>query len=62
LKNEDLETVGKWVEEGKVKSVIGRTMKMSDLEAVKECAEMVYAAKGGVGKFIIEVEESKKAI
>jgi len=37
-------------------------VKMSDLEAVRDCAEMVYAVKGGVGKFIIEVEESKKAI
>ncbi|KAI5776731.1 chaperonin 10-like protein, partial [Geopyxis carbonaria] len=50
-----LERLAGWVVEGRVRSVVGRTARLGDVEGVKEgCAE-VFGGKGGVGKFVIEV-------
>lgn len=50
----ELERLTRWVEEGKVKAVVGKSVKLSDLEGVRECVRQVIAGKGGVGKFVIE--------
>jgi NADPH:quinone reductase-like Zn-dependent oxidoreductase len=53
---EGLENLAKWVEEGKLKIVVGETKKLEDLEGVRKAAGTVFDAKGGVGKFVVEVE------
>ncbi|KFZ01683.1 hypothetical protein V501_09862, partial [Pseudogymnoascus sp. VKM F-4519 (FW-2642)] len=49
-----LDDLGRWVGEGKLKTLVGRTAKLEDEAAVKSGYEEVYGAKGGVGKFVVE--------
>jgi NADPH:quinone reductase-like Zn-dependent oxidoreductase len=53
---EDLERLAKWVEEGKVKSVVGECVKLSDIGAVRENCQRILDGKGGVGKFVVEID------
>ena len=50
-----LDDLGRWEGEGKFKPLVGRTAKLGDVEAVKRGYEEVYSAKGGVGKFVVEI-------
>jgi NADPH:quinone reductase-like Zn-dependent oxidoreductase len=50
-----LEDLGRWVGEGNFKPLVGRTAKLEDEEAVKTGYEEIYKAKGGVGKFVVEI-------
>ncbi|KAL5352258.1 hypothetical protein ACLOAV_002205 [Pseudogymnoascus australis] len=50
-----LDELGRWVVEGKLQPLVGRTAKLEDLEAVKSGYNEVYQAKGGVGKFVVEI-------
>jgi len=45
-----------WVQEGKVKPLAGRTAKFSDIHAVRSGCQEVYDGKGGIGKFVIEID------
>ncbi len=45
-----------WVEEGKIKPVVGRTARLSDIDAVRKGCQEVYDGKGGIGKFVIEID------
>ena len=56
LSNEDLEKIARWVDEGKYRAVVGRVAKLSQLEEVKDACDVIYSAKGGVGKFVIEID------
>lgn len=51
----DLGRLSKWVEEGKLKPVVGRTAKMENIEDVRSGCQQILDGKGGVGKFVIEV-------
>jgi len=53
---EDLERVAEWVDEGKVKPVVGRKAKLEDVDAVRAGCQEVLDAKGGVGKFVIDID------
>lgn len=50
---EDLEKLGRWVEEGKLKPIVGSEAKLDDIEGVRKGCNEVFAGKGGVGKFVI---------
>ena len=50
---EDLKALGEWVEEGKLRPVVGTRVQFRDLEKVKEAAGQVYEGKGGIGKAVI---------
>ncbi|KAG4433336.1 hypothetical protein IFR05_011185 [Cadophora sp. M221] len=52
----DLEALAKAVEEGKLKPIVGSTAKLSDLEGVRNGCQQIMEGKGGVGKFVIEIE------
>jgi len=54
--NTDLDRLALWLEEGKVKAVIGREAKVEDLDAVRAMAQLVYAGHGGVGKYVVDFE------
>ena len=45
-----------WVQQGKIKPVVGRTAKFSDIDAVRKGCQEVYDGKGGIGKFVIEMD------
>jgi NADPH:quinone reductase-like Zn-dependent oxidoreductase len=50
------EQITKWAEEGKLKAVIGKTAKLSDLETVRAMYEIVAQRKGSVGKYVITID------
>ncbi|KAL2072559.1 hypothetical protein VTL71DRAFT_11902 [Oculimacula yallundae] len=52
----DLEALAKAVEEGKMKPIVGSTAKLSDLDGVKNGCQQIMEGKGGVGKFVIEMD------
>lgn len=54
--SKDLESLAKWAEEGKIKAVVGTTVKMNDFKKVIEALEVVFKGKGGLGKTVIENE------
>lgn len=49
----DLELLRGWVEEGKVRTVVGRQVHYRDLEDVRSACQVVFDARGGVGKSVI---------
>ncbi|KAF8151315.1 chaperonin 10-like protein [Crassisporium funariophilum] len=52
----ELARLAGWVEEEKIKPIVGSTAKLQDLKAVIEGYEVVAKGKGGIGKFVIEME------
>jgi len=53
---EDLAVLAKLVDEGKLRPVVGRTAKLSDIEGVRSGCQQIYDGKGGIGKFVIEID------
>jgi NADPH:quinone reductase-like Zn-dependent oxidoreductase len=51
----DLDTLTRHVEEGKLKPVVGTTVNLSDIEAVRKACQVVYSGQGGLGKAVIKV-------
>jgi NADPH:quinone reductase-like Zn-dependent oxidoreductase len=52
----DLERLRSWVDEGKVKPIVGSVVKLSDIEEVRKGCQQLLDGKGGVGKFIVEID------
>jgi len=52
----DLERLRGWVEEGKVKPIVGSVVKLSDMEGVRKGCQQIMDGKGGVGKFVVEID------
>lgn len=52
---EDLKTLAKYVEEGKLAPVVGARVDMRDIGKVREACGLTYKGKGGLGKTILEV-------
>jgi NADPH:quinone reductase-like Zn-dependent oxidoreductase len=52
---EDLEKLAGWIEEGKVRPIVGSEVKLEDVEGVRRGCRQIYDAKGGIGKFVIVV-------
>ena len=52
----NLNQLAGWVDEGKIKPVVGMQVKLSDIEGVRKGCQQIYDAKGGVGKFVIEID------
>lgn len=50
---EDLELVRVWVEDGKVRTVVGCKAHFRELEAVRDACQVVFDARGGIGKTVI---------
>lgn len=51
----DLEKMTQWVEDGKVKAVVGTTVQMQDINGTIKALEVVAKGKGGLGKTVIKV-------
>lgn len=55
LSAERLARLAGWMEDGRLKPVVGRTAQLKDLKAVIEGCEEVKSGKGGVGKFVVQI-------
>lgn len=53
---QDLDLIRGWVEEGKLKPVVGTKVNYKDMDAVREACSVVHRAKGGIGKTVISFE------
>lgn len=53
----DLVRLGQWIDQGLLKPVVGRVAKMDNLQEVRAGCQEVYIGKGGIGKFVIEVNK-----
>lgn len=51
----DLDLITKWVEEDKVRPIIGAAVQMNDMKRTIEALDIVFRGKGGIGKTVIEV-------
>ncbi|EON65854.1 hypothetical protein W97_05096 [Coniosporium apollinis CBS 100218] len=52
----DLKRLGNWLDQGKVVPVVCRVSSLTDLQGVRDGCQEVLAAKGGIGKFVIEIQ------
>jgi NADPH:quinone reductase-like Zn-dependent oxidoreductase len=55
MTDENAEKIARWVQEGKLKAIIGGTGDMTDLEFVKEALDTVGSTKGAIGRIIIRI-------
>lgn len=55
---EDLKTITRFVEEGKLVPVVGSKVDMRDIEKVREACNVTYKGRGGLGKTVFEVVQS----
>lgn len=53
----DLDRIRQWIEEGKLKCLVGQVIQLEDVEDIKKvCGRMHgYRGKGGIGKVVVEV-------
>lgn len=49
----DLDLVRGWVEEGKLKTVVGTKANFRDIQEMRDACQVVFDGKGGVGKSVI---------
>lgn len=52
----ELDLLTGFIEEGKLKPVVGRKTMLSDIEGVRAGCQQIYEAKGGIGKFVVEID------
>src|SRR5947209_707838 len=45
----DLRQLGGWVEEGKIKPVVGSIVSFDDIKSIRDACNKVYEGKGGIG-------------
>jgi NADPH:quinone reductase-like Zn-dependent oxidoreductase len=53
--NGKLKEVGRWVEEKKLRPVVGKVVGFNDLEAIRDGCTEIFNGTGSVGKFVIQV-------
>lgn len=58
----DLDSLSGWVEEGKLRPVVGSVVNFDDLEAVKKACQVVYDGQGGIGKAVISMGKSNAGV
>lgn len=55
---EDLERLGGWIDEGRLRPVVGSVVSLDNLDAMRKGCETILAGKGGTGKCVIEVDST----
>ncbi|EPS28751.1 hypothetical protein PDE_03697 [Penicillium oxalicum 114-2] len=50
---QDLDSLQEWIDAGKLRTVVGTTVSVKDVEAVRQACQVVYDSKGGIGKSVI---------
>lgn len=54
----ELDELASYVEEGKLRTVVGTTVDLSDLDAVRKACQVVYDGKGGLGKMVVRIPQA----
>ena len=54
----DLDELRHYVEEGRLRTVVGTIVEIQHIESVRNACEIVYSGKGGLGKLVIRVSKS----
>lgn len=54
----DLDELRNYVEEGKLRTVVGMVAEIQDIESVRNACNVVYSGKGGLGKSVIRVSRN----
>jgi NADPH:quinone reductase-like Zn-dependent oxidoreductase len=52
---QDLDELRTYVEDGRLRTVVGTTVELSDISAVQNACQVVYSGKGGLGKVVIKI-------
>jgi NADPH:quinone reductase-like Zn-dependent oxidoreductase len=52
----DLDMIAEWYNQKKVKPIIGEKWKIEELKEVRRVCGLVYAGKGGVGNYVLEID------
>lgn len=52
---QDLQRIVTWVEEGKLKPVVGQILKLEDIEGLKAVYARLATGKGGIGKVVVQI-------
>ncbi len=55
---EDLQTGSDLVDQGKIKTVVGKTASLEDIVEIRETCAGIAKGKGGIGKFVITMPEA----
>lgn len=55
---QDLDELRAHVEEGRLRTVVGTSVQLSDMKAVQSACQIVYSGKGGLGKVVVKVSEA----
>jgi hypothetical protein len=43
------------MEDGKLRPIVGKSVKLEDIRAIREACTQVSSGKGGIGKMVIEI-------
>ncbi|OQE25283.1 hypothetical protein PENSTE_c006G00503 [Penicillium steckii] len=54
--SDDLDSIRGWVEDGRLRTVVGSSVGFRDIEAVRNSCQVVFDGKGGVGKSVVVFE------
>ncbi|OBT61007.1 hypothetical protein VE03_09726 [Pseudogymnoascus sp. 23342-1-I1] len=54
----DLDKLTRHIEEGKLKPIVGTTVNLNDIDAVRKACQVVYSGQGGLGKAVIKVVQT----
>jgi len=52
---EGMQTLTSWIEEGKLKPIVGKTLKLEDIAAIRKAYIQLSSGKGGIGKVVVEM-------
>lgn len=52
----DLDSIRGWVEDEKLKTVVGTKVEFRDIQAIRDACQVVFDGKGGVGKSVVVFE------
>ena len=52
----DLQRIVTWAEEGKLRPVVRKTLKLEDIEGVRAVYARIATGKGEIGKVVVEIE------
>lgn len=53
---QSLTEIKSWIEQGRLQPVVGRIAKFSDIGGIRTGCEEIFEGKGGIGKFVIEMD------
>jgi hypothetical protein len=50
-----LQKISVWVEEGELRAVVGKVLKLENIEDLRETCVQMMSGKGGLGKVVVAI-------